>query len=123
MFQKMLYFVMNFLHLLCLRCGHVVFCCQLSQNDKHAANIPRLRIIVSASVRSSGEVRMEMELDGDQEDREVVEDAETPYHQQDSLETDTIHIRHTSAASQPRSLIYNSVLEKPLLGLNKKQYI
>jgi len=45
---------------------------------------------------------MEMELDGDQEDREVVEDAETPYHQEDSLETDTIHIRHTSAASQPR---------------------
>ena len=78
---------MNFLHLLCLRCGHVVFSCQLSWNDKHAANIPRLRIIVSASVRSSGEVRMEVELDGDQEDR--LEDAETRYHQEDSLETDT----------------------------------
>ena len=57
-------------------------------------------MIVSASVRSSGEVRMEVELDGDQEDR--LEDAETRYHQEDSLETDTIHIRHTSAASQPR---------------------
>ena len=45
---------------------------------------------------------MEVELDGDQEDR--LEDAETRHHQEDSLETDTIHIRHTSAASQPRSL-------------------